>query len=226
MKLANAFSLLTDLRIAVQVAIVPTLTSILRNPTLLFRPYELSRVFMANVWAVFGDGVDTGGKEVKEGLITPNAYGVVLDIGAGHGHTVRYLDRARVGHYVALEPNELMHQHIRAQANAAGYHESDGMWPAGKYVPQTREEPEDSVGSWVKGQMPVEDEDILVYVTVGTTHIPRPEDWPVMPVEHLTVSFKPNSFFKANPSMDVPGTKDPLSVNAFGPNAEGQACCK
>ena len=41
------------------------------------------------------------------------------------------------------------------------------MWPAGKYVPQTREEPKDSVGSWVEGEMGVEDEDILVYLTVG-----------------------------------------------------------
>jgi primary-amine oxidase len=42
------------------------------------------------------------------------------------------------------------------------------MWPAGKYAPQTREEPEDSIASWVEGQKPVEDEDVLVYVTVGT----------------------------------------------------------
>ena len=41
------------------------------------------------------------------------------------------------------------------------------MWPAGKYVPQTRDEPKDSVGSWVRGKMGVEDEDILVYLTVG-----------------------------------------------------------
>ena len=41
------------------------------------------------------------------------------------------------------------------------------MWPAGKYVPQTREEPKDSVGSWVEGEMGVDDEDILVYLTVG-----------------------------------------------------------
>ncbi|KAF8910178.1 peroxisomal copper amine oxidase [Gymnopilus junonius] len=93
------------------------------------------------------------------------------------------------------------------------------MWPSGKYVPQTKSEPEDSVGAWVKGEKEVEDEDILVFVTVGTTHIPRPEDWPVMPVEHLTVAFKPNSFFKANPSMDVPGTRDPRSVPAFSDNA-------
>ena len=41
------------------------------------------------------------------------------------------------------------------------------MWPAGKYVPQTRQEPKDSIGSWVEGEMGVEDEDILVYLTVG-----------------------------------------------------------
>lgn len=93
---------------------------------------------------------------------------------------------------------------------------SERMWPSGKYVPQTRSEPEVSIGKWVEAELPIVDEDILVYLTVGTTHIPRPEDWPVMPVEHLSVSFKPTSFFKSNPSMDVPGTRDPLSTPAFG----------
>ncbi|KAG8219327.1 copper amine oxidase [Butyriboletus roseoflavus] len=90
------------------------------------------------------------------------------------------------------------------------------MWPSGKYVPQTREEPEDSVGRWVKeGQGSIDNEDIVLYLTVGTTHIPRPEDWPVMPVEHLSVLFKPTNFFSKNPSMDVPGTKDVHSTRAF-----------
>ncbi|KAF9469528.1 copper amine oxidase [Collybia nuda] len=89
------------------------------------------------------------------------------------------------------------------------------MWPAGKYVPQTREEPEDSIGKWVQGKGNVDNDDIVLFLTVGTTHIPRPEDWPVMPVEHLSLTFKPNSFFKVNPSMDVPGTSDLHSVPAF-----------
>ncbi|KIJ66507.1 hypothetical protein HYDPIDRAFT_86968 [Hydnomerulius pinastri MD-312] len=90
------------------------------------------------------------------------------------------------------------------------------MWPSGKYVPQTREEPNDSVGKWVKeGQGSIDNEDIVLYLTVGTTHVPRPEDWPVMPVEHLSVLFKPNNFFAKNPSMDVPGTKDTHSKPAF-----------
>ena len=36
-----------------------------------------------------------------------------------------------------------------------------------------------------------------------------------MPVEHVNVLFKPNSFFDKNPSMDVPGTKDAYSTPAF-----------
>lgn len=83
MKLSNALSLLPDLKFGISVAIIPTLKSILWNPTLLFRPRALSRVFMAHLWAIFGVGVDGNAKSVKEGLITPYAYGVVLDIGAG-----------------------------------------------------------------------------------------------------------------------------------------------
>lgn len=99
------------------------------------------------------------------------------------------------------------------------------MWPAGKYVPQTREQPKDSITSWVEGGLPVKDEDLLVYMTVGTTHVPRPEDWPVMPVEHLNIAIKPQSFFDKNPSMDVPGTNDGKSVSAFSDQSSSDACC-
>jgi hypothetical protein len=83
MKLSNAFSLLTDLRFAITIAILPTLRDIYRNPTLLVRPQALSRAFMANLWLVFGDGTDLNSRDVKDHLIKPNAYGSVLDIGAG-----------------------------------------------------------------------------------------------------------------------------------------------
>jgi hypothetical protein len=43
----------------------------------------VSRPFIANVWLTFGKLVDEGGKDVKLNLIPANAYGTVLDIGAG-----------------------------------------------------------------------------------------------------------------------------------------------
>ncbi|PCH34866.1 hypothetical protein WOLCODRAFT_27512 [Wolfiporia cocos MD-104 SS10] len=98
------------------------------------------------------------------------------------------------------------------------------MWPAGKYVPQTRETPADSLAAWAQGDESLEEQDILVFLTTGITHIPRPEDWPVMPVEHVRLLFRPTNFFKSNPSMDVPGANDPRSVPAFSGNDAG-ACC-
>jgi len=37
-----------------------------------------------------------------------------------------------------------------------------------------------------------------------------------MPAENLKVSFRPQSFFKINPAMDVPEAKDTRSVLASG----------
>jgi Cu2+-containing amine oxidase len=41
------------------------------------------------------------------------------------------------------------------------------MWPSGKYVPQTRSDPEDSVANWVKEEASIENEDVLLFVTIG-----------------------------------------------------------
>ena len=83
MKLSAAFSILVDLRFGIQAAFMPTLYAVLDSPSLLLRPSDFSRIFMANLWATFGNGVDENGRGVKQQLITLNAYGVVLDIGAG-----------------------------------------------------------------------------------------------------------------------------------------------
>ena len=41
------------------------------------------------------------------------------------------------------------------------------MWPSGKYVAQTRAAPDDSMAAWAAGEKSIEDEDLLVYLTVG-----------------------------------------------------------
>jgi primary-amine oxidase len=48
-----------------------------------------------------------------------------------------------------------------------------------------------------------------------------------MPVDHVRMTLKPNSFFSANPSLDVPGGKGEKSMPAFGANshAQGENCC-
>ena len=60
------------------------------------------------------------------------------------------------------------------------------------------------VASWAARKDNVKDDDIVVWIQFGINHIPRIEDFPVMPVEILKVSLKPVNFFDKNPALDVP----------------------
>ena len=42
---------------------------------------------------------------------------------------------------------------------------------------------------------------------MGHTHLPRPEDCPVMPTAYIGFTLKPSGFFKLNPPNDVPPSK-------------------
>jgi primary-amine oxidase len=42
-----------------------------------------------------------------------------------------------------------------------------------------------------------------MWYSTGVTHIPRPEDWPVMPVAHVGFHLLPVGFFTRNPAMDL-----------------------
>ncbi|KAI3607769.1 hypothetical protein WG66_004669 [Moniliophthora roreri] len=104
-------------------ALLPTCLDLLRRPSLI---PKVSQVYMAHLWAVFGDGADESARPMKESVISAHAYGVVLDLGAGYGHTIQYLDRTKVTRYVAVEPNALMHTKLCQVANQFGYIEADG----------------------------------------------------------------------------------------------------
>jgi len=58
--------------------------------------------------------------------------------------------------------------------------------------------------AFVAADRDVDGTDIVLWHTFGPTHFPRPEDWPVMPVEHCGFELKPSGFFGRNPTLDVP----------------------
>lgn len=57
---------------------------------------------------------------------------------------------------------------------------------------------------WTAANRSIEDTDVVVWYTFGHHHIPRPEDFPVMPVAYTGFMLKPLGFFDANPALDVP----------------------
>jgi primary-amine oxidase len=44
----------------------------------------------------------------------------------------------------------------------------------------------------------------VIWYTLGVTHIPRPEEWPIMTVHPAGFRLVPDGFFDHNPAADVP----------------------
>ena len=64
----------------------------------------------------------------------------------------------------------------------------------------------DGVAWYVQGDRSLDGEDIVLWHTFGPTHFPRPEDWPVMPVDYAKFTLKPYGFFPRNPALNVPAS--------------------
>jgi primary-amine oxidase len=75
-------------------------------------------------------------------------------------------------------------------------------WAAGDYPNQNPGG--DGLPRWTEADRSLEDCDLVLWHTFGVTHIVRPEQWPVMPVERTGFSLVPSGFFDGNPALDVP----------------------
>ncbi|RDA94712.1 hypothetical protein CP533_6774 [Ophiocordyceps camponoti-saundersi (nom. inval.)] len=81
----------------------------------------------------------------------------------------------------------------------------DQLWPAGRHVPQTSGETAVGLAEWIgDGSENIEDEDIVIWHTFGLNHFPAPEDFPIMPVESVSLLLRPRHFFAGNPVLDCP----------------------
>lgn len=57
---------------------------------------------------------------------------------------------------------------------------------------------------WTAQNRCIANSDCVLWYTFGVTHVPRPEDYPVMPTVYAGFSLKPYGFFDRNPGFDVP----------------------
>ena len=62
----------------------------------------------------------------------------------------------------------------------------------------------DGLPDWTAADRPLVGTELVAWHTFGVTHGPRPEDWPVMPVEYCGFHLLPVGFFDANPALDLP----------------------
>ena len=73
----------------------------------------------------------------------------------------------------------------------------------GKWTNQSLEEI-DGVADYAARNENVRNQDLVMWLTYGTTHNPTVEQFPVMPVDIMTITLKPADFFHKNPALDVP----------------------
>ena len=98
--------------------------------------------------------------------------------------------------------------HVAARAGFARHH----LWvtrhdpaerhAAGDYINQHAGG--EGLARWAEADRELENTDVVLWHVLGTSHLPRPEDWPVMPVEYVGFTLKPVGFFDRNPALDVP----------------------
>jgi primary-amine oxidase len=73
------------------------------------------------------------------------------------------------------------------------------MYAAGEYPNQSAGG--DGLPRWVKQNESIVNEEVVLWYTLGVTHIPRVEDWPVMPVSKVGFRLVPDGFFGGNPTL-------------------------
>ncbi|MGC7100642.1 primary-amine oxidase [Amycolatopsis lurida] len=92
------------------------------------------------------------------------------------------------------------------------------MHPAGDHPNQDRSGA--GLPAWTTANRPVDDTDVVLWHTFGVTHIPRSEDWPVMPTEVAGFMLIPTNFFDQNPALDVPAN---IAKHCCGDEADQRA---
>jgi len=97
-------------------------------------------------------------------------------------------------------------------------HEDGQIWPAGRYP--NAHQGGAGLPEYTAGDRTIDGGDFVLWHTFGLTHFPRPEDWPVMPVDYAGFWFKPHGFLDQNPAMDVP-----VSSQAHAGPASAGGCC-
>ena len=81
------------------------------------------------------------------------------------------------------------------------YH-PDEMFAAGDYPNLSKGG--DGLPMWTSANRSIDNQDVVLWYTMGITHIPRPEEWPVMNVHRLGFKLVPSGFFNRNPALAVP----------------------
>lgn len=76
------------------------------------------------------------------------------------------------------------------------------LWAAGDYPNQSSEDT--GLARFTADDESLEGEDLVLWYTLGLSHAPREEEWPIMNVHRTGFTLLPSGFFDRNPALDLP----------------------
>lgn len=65
----------------------------------------------------------------------------------------------------------------------------------------------DGLEKWTADDQALDNADVVIWYTTGVTHIPRPEEWPIMNVHPTGFKLMPAGFFSRNPALALPAAR-------------------
>ncbi|ODV93212.1 hypothetical protein PACTADRAFT_51832 [Pachysolen tannophilus NRRL Y-2460] len=103
------------------------------------------------------------------------------------------------------------------------------LYAAGEFTNQSKEDT--GLAKWVTNSLAenVRNNDVVVWPTLGFTHVPRAEDFPVMPVEIHEIKIVPSGFFEKNPALDLPQADQKQNKSVLmveNDKSSSNVCCK
>lgn len=130
------------------------------------------------------------------------------NVESGLGHNPSYMlmphGSFAYGQMMLEDPPVRRNAYIENQLWITPY-AKDERYAGGEYAFQSSGD--DTLMTWTDQDRAIDNRDIVAWYTVGFHHVPRMEDWPVMPMHWSTFMLKPFNFFPHNPAITIPAVQ-------------------
>jgi primary-amine oxidase len=156
-----------------------------------------------SLWTVERSPVATEGALESHGhgtrwrLVNPN-----LTTALGHNPGIEIVPGAQAESVLAADDESQARAAFSARTMWLTRHRPRELYAAGDYPNLSRGG--EGLPAFVGDAQPAENADLVVWLNIGMHHVPRVEDWPVMPVRWKSVTLRPFNFFGENPAFGIP----------------------